>query len=119
MATVNFYLNRAFKKGTDPETIKQMRKTGELKPSLLNPQDTTINLVVKIKDKQIKISSNERVLPKHWDLKNKKAKQSYPGSFELNLVLDRLKTNVITALRHHATVSMSKMTLEEVKELIR
>jgi len=118
MPNINYNLERAFIKGLPKNQVDRMRITKKIDSKLLYPRETAINLMINIEGKLLKISSNERILPKYWDFSNKKIKSNCPGFSELNMVLDKLKTSVLTSLRN-AQLSSHRMNLEEVRKLIR
>jgi len=116
MATVNFNLERAFKKGLPKAEVDRMRITKKIDPKLLYDRETSIVMMVNT-GWLYKVKSGEKILPKYWDFVAKKAK-NHPGAFELNMVLDRLKNAVLKELRN-AQITRPRMNVEEVRELIR
>ena len=67
---------------------------------MLNPRETRIYLFLIIdRNNILKVKTDETILPKYWDFKSKKVKQSYVGCSEFNTRLDNLKTNVLNVFR--------------------
>lgn len=113
MATLNFSLQEPYKRSENQdrqkakeenkkikEEIKERRKNDKPILSLLNPRETRIYLFLIIdRDNKLKLKTDETILPKDWDFKNKRVKQSYPGSVEFNTRLQNLKNDVSNAYR--------------------
>lgn len=98
MATVKFYLNHPYLKGT-----KTFRK-----------DEVAIDLMFYVdKKNRFPLSTGERIPPKYWDKKAHEAKANYTGHVELNLRLSKLKQAAIQAWRD------SKGDVNSLKESIR
>jgi hypothetical protein len=98
MATVKFYLNHPFVKGT-----KTFRK-----------DEVAIDLMVYIdKSNRFPISTGERIPPKYWSKETQQAKANYTGHVELNLHLTKIKQEVVQAWRDN------KSDVRKLKETIR
>ncbi len=113
MATINFILQQPYKRSDNKdkqiaekenkvirEEIKKRKANDKPIGSLLNPRETRIYLFLIIdRNHVLKVKTDETILPKHWDFKNKKVKQSYTGCVEFNVRLQNLKTDVNNTYR--------------------
>lgn len=107
MATAKFYLNHPYEKQTADE-----RKSKA--PKVLRKDERPIDLMFSInRDLRFPVTTGERIHPRHWDFKEKRAKKTYSGSIELNLSLDKIKNAILELWR-----SDKDRPLHELKPLI-
>lgn len=95
MASVNFRLDHPFQKGTR-----------DLKPT---PVGILVELYI-TPDFRPEISTGERILPKHWNTKTRRAKPSMTGHLELNLHLDNISADLIRVWRDHKASDAQTIT---------
>lgn len=147
MASVNFYLDYPYKRKKDksrttidlsdttyPYSItkktisksemnillnKDQQKVDSARrySKVFNNKETSINLIMYV-GKIIKVCTKESILPKNWDFRNRRAKNNSPGSMELNIRLDGIRTKVLKEFRN-AMEQPTKPTFDEIRELIR
>jgi integrase len=108
MPSINFYLNRPFKKGSGK---KHSTKT-------LNPNETMIFLYVTYPGRNIiKVSTGEKILAKDWSFERKNVKSAAPGSLSMNARLSYLKSEVLQAITL-ATTENPELTLPRVRQIV-
>lgn len=116
MAFINYYLDKPFSPNVAKEKVKQLvaECSAANKPypkSILNDKQTALYLFFTFeKASRIKIKTNYRVLPEHWDFKKGKYKSSTRGSLELNNELETLSNSL---LRQFSKLKDDQTTLEQ------
>jgi len=84
---------------------------------VFNNKETSINLIMYV-GKIIKVCTKESIRAKDWDFRNRRARYNSPGSMELNIRLDGIRTKVLKEYRN-AMEQSTKLTFDEIRELIR
>jgi hypothetical protein len=94
MATVKFYLNHPFVKGT-----KTLRK-----------DEVSIDLVLTVtRTNRPRVPTGERVEPKYWDKKNKDVKSNCKSHIEINSRLTDLKKGALEIWRNNPTATKAEL----------
>lgn len=121
MASVNFRLDHPFEKGT-----RDLKAT---------PVGILVELYI-TPDFRPEISTGERIIPRHWNNKTRRAKPSMTGHLELNLHLDQISADLLRVWREHkssdeqtiasamrlavrGTISAEKKTSTEVTDVVK
>jgi hypothetical protein len=79
--------------------------TGKLK-------ETAVSILLKFyidKKNRFDISAGEKIIPKYWDAKKQQARASMTGHIELNLSLNKLKSDVVQLWRDNKEVSIDEL----------
>lgn len=118
MATIGFYLDVPYSRDADRDEIKLYKKEGKPLKKFYNDKETSIYLIVNVRNYLIKVKTHERILAVSWDFEYKKAKASYPGSFELNLKLDDLKNLVLKNIRIKE-IECPGVPMEEIIDIVK
>lgn len=99
MATVKYYLNHPFVKGT-----RDLRK-----------DEVSIDLMFTIdRLKRFRIPTGERIQPKYWDKKEKQVKSNYRGHIEINSHLNLIKDRALDLWRKDKA-----LTADALKVMVR
>lgn len=107
MATIKFYLNHPYEKQSKEDKANKL-------PKVFRKDEVSIDMMFSLnRNERFPLSTKEKIQPKYWDFKEKRAKKSYTGHIELNLSLDKIKTDVTELWRNNKDKS-----LVELKELI-
>jgi site-specific recombinase XerD len=103
MPTAKLYLNHPYEEQTADQKAAKVEK-------ILRKEEVPIDLMFSInRSARISVSTGERIQPKYWDFKEKRAKKSYTGSIELNLSLDKIKNEVLQAWRENKDKPMHEL----------
>jgi integrase len=109
MASISFYLDVPYKKGSN---IKKYKASGKPIPvSLLNDSPTSIYCILTLSKKEInqsrakliKVKTNFRILPRNWNFKTKMPNDQSLGALELKAELGKIYLDVFNKY-----VSLSK-----------
>lgn len=115
MAAFHFYLDKPFRKGVNHLTVKTLIKGDGNYFKFLNPLDNSIYAWLSFDGgKYLKVRTTEKVEPKNWDFKLKRAKKSMAGSAQLNERLDKIKSDVLKNYRELILFNPNA-SLEEIK----
>lgn len=98
MATIKFYLNHPFVKGT----------------TTLRKDEVSIDLMVTVdRANRFRLPTGERINPKYWDKKEKLVKANFRGHLEINQHLSDIKQAALDVWRKNKSAS-----LDELKRLV-
>jgi hypothetical protein len=107
MATIKFYLNHPYEKQSKEDKALKAAK-------VFRKDEVSIDMMFSLnRNERFPLSTKEKIQPKYWDFKEKRAKKSYTGHIELNLSLDKIKTDITELWRNNKDKSLA-----ELKELI-
>ena len=117
MANFRFNLDKRFLDKESSKKAKKLELEGKAFNKYLNPKETSIYLTVSINKRYIKVNIGEKILPKCFDVKNQKVKQNYAGALELNILMERIKTDCLKGYRQLVT-NNPKISSHDVKEIM-
>jgi hypothetical protein len=107
MATIKFYLNHPYEKQSKEDKALKAAK-------VFRKDEVSIDMMFSLnRNERFPLSTKEKIQPKYWDFKEKRAKKTYTGHIELNLSLDKIKTDITELWRNNKDKSLT-----ELKELI-
>jgi len=95
MATVKFHLKKKYQPGTKP---KQLR-TDEV---------TIIALFSEGRAFRFEITTQWKIVPKHWDNKSQQVKSTFRGHYEINAYLQEFKLNLLKLYRDNQKLPFDK-----------
>jgi integrase len=123
MAYVNYYLDKPFDPAIEKERVKTIlddceKKNKPYPKSLFNPRPTALYIFFTYeKGERVKIKTNIKIKPEHWNFKESCYRSQISGSLELNNELNELSTNL---LKNYSRLKEGKSNIreEEVKEFV-
>lgn len=95
---LEYYLDRPYKPGVDQEEVKYAKKHNQPLDRFLIDKKRSIMAILNFGGKLIKVNVGIKILPKYFDITNNRLKRSAPGSFLNNNMLDKIKSDVLTAI---------------------
>jgi site-specific recombinase XerD len=103
MATFKFYLDKPFIESPEAkEQIKELKKKKkEILSSLLSDSETAIYLYVIVDRKTIKLRTQERILPKHWNFNQQTVRKSHSDSANFNIRIRDFKIKIVNLYDKH------------------
>ena len=103
MATFKFYLDKPFIESPEvKEQIKELkRQRKEIPTSFLSDKETAIYLYIIVDRNTIKLRTQERILPKHWNFNQQNVRKSHSNSANFNIRLRDFKDKIVNLHAEH------------------
>jgi integrase len=118
MIKITFNLDRAFKPGTDMQSIKELKAQGKPITKYFNPKSTPIYMWISSLDfKHFKIHTGMRILPAYWDFNKKEVKYSCANHIEMNLRLSKLDDGIQSVILNRQ-INGETLHLEDIKQIV-
>ncbi|PCJ26760.1 MAG: hypothetical protein COA97_05040 [Flavobacteriales bacterium] len=117
MYSLNFYLDKTYRVGTDSKVIKQHLFKKKVNQKHLNLRKTSIYLWCSMLGTKTKFRTQFRIEPLSWDIKKQRPKKAYEHYTTLNILLSRLMKKVEENIM---AVQLKEMvTVEDIHEIIK
>lgn len=100
---LEYYLDRPYKPGVNQDEVKYAKKHNQPLDKFLINNERSIIAILNFGGKLFKQNVGIKILPKYFDINNNKLKRTAPGSFIHNNMLDRIKSEVLTAINKART----------------
>jgi len=114
---LGFYIDRAYNEGASQLEINYAKKHNQPLDKFLVNKERSVIAILNFGGKLFKQNVGIKVLPKYFDIANSKFKRTAPGSFIHNNMLDKIKSEVLTAINKARTEGKIS-THDDVKKIM-